>query len=204
MSASERQVAGTHYSSSLQHWDFITDHCGFSAEYYIGCATKYLTRHRKKNGRQDLEKSMHFIEKLIELSKRHTAALQSKRAFPNTSPTLSDLRQYCAANDLAANGDEFAALVMLFSACVTGDYERAAEYVGLILEKEYPVDVPPEKTVGGDTIPVLYNPPMPAPGFVWEGQSGDREFWQCMRCSEHVTAGERVPPASVHRCKPRG
>lgn len=63
-SANERQVGGAHYQAAVQHWDLIELHgCG----YLEGCATKYLTRWRKKNGLQDLEKSLHYAQKLQEL-----------------------------------------------------------------------------------------------------------------------------------------
>jgi hypothetical protein len=35
--------------------------------YFVGCATKYVERYHLKNGKQDLEKAMHFLQKLIEL-----------------------------------------------------------------------------------------------------------------------------------------
>ena len=31
-----------------------------------GCAIKYICRHRFKNGKEDLEKAVHFIEMIIE------------------------------------------------------------------------------------------------------------------------------------------
>jgi hypothetical protein len=64
MSANERQVGGAHYSGGYQHWDFAVDADLGPFEYQI---TKYGTRHRKKAGKQDLEKSAHFVQKLIEL-----------------------------------------------------------------------------------------------------------------------------------------
>jgi hypothetical protein len=65
-SANDRQVGGSHYSSTsgLQHWDLIEL---YGVGYLEGCATKYLQRWRKKNGLQDLEKAAHYIQKLIEL-----------------------------------------------------------------------------------------------------------------------------------------
>jgi hypothetical protein len=54
MSANERQVGGAHYSGGYQHWDFAVDADLGPFEYQI---TKYGTRHRKKAGKQDLEKS---------------------------------------------------------------------------------------------------------------------------------------------------
>jgi hypothetical protein len=63
MSANDHQEGGTHYRSDLQHWDLIEDyHIG----YLEGNATKYITRHAKKNGAQDLNKAIHYVTKLLE------------------------------------------------------------------------------------------------------------------------------------------
>jgi hypothetical protein len=63
--ANARQVGGTHYRGKMQHWDFVEKH---GLGYVEGNATKYLSRWRNKNGLQDLEKSQHYVDKLIELS----------------------------------------------------------------------------------------------------------------------------------------
>lgn len=63
MSANDKQIGGDHYKSDYQHWDFVTDH---NLPYLIGCATKYVQRWRNKNGIEDLEKTKHYIEKIIE------------------------------------------------------------------------------------------------------------------------------------------
>lgn len=67
MSANDKQVAGNHYQQKEgeQHWDRV--YRLYGRGYFIGCATKYLERYHLKNGKQDLEKAIHFIEKLIEL-----------------------------------------------------------------------------------------------------------------------------------------
>lgn len=65
-SANETQVAGTHYRSPVQHWDFAVAYFGIG--YLKGQVTKYLCRWRKKGGVQDLEKAAHFLRKLIEVS----------------------------------------------------------------------------------------------------------------------------------------
>jgi len=65
MSANDRQPGGTHYQgNSYQHWDWVAE-CRIS--YLEGCATKYIVRHKKKNKAQDLEKAIHFVEKIYEL-----------------------------------------------------------------------------------------------------------------------------------------
>lgn len=66
MKASERQVGGSHYrtaSGNIGHWDYCVT---VSVPYLEGCASKYLTRWRDKNGVQDLEKAAHYIERRIE------------------------------------------------------------------------------------------------------------------------------------------
>jgi len=64
-SANEKQVAGTHYKSAYQHWDWTND---IGLPYLPSACTKYLTRWKKKNGIQDLEKAKHYLDKYIELT----------------------------------------------------------------------------------------------------------------------------------------
>jgi hypothetical protein len=68
MSAAEdnpnsRQVGGTHYQASIQHWDFVELN---GLGYLEGVATKYITRARRKhaNPQEDLQKAIHYLEKL--------------------------------------------------------------------------------------------------------------------------------------------
>lgn len=67
MSANDRQVGGAHYFNLTgeQHWDRI--YRLYGSGYFVGCATKYIERYHLKNGKQDLEKAIHFLQKLIEL-----------------------------------------------------------------------------------------------------------------------------------------
>lgn len=64
MTANSKQVAGTHYAAAVQHWDMVVMH---KLNYFEGQITKYVMRARKKNGKQDLEKAKHFIEKYLEV-----------------------------------------------------------------------------------------------------------------------------------------
>lgn len=64
MSANETQVGGKHYQSlEIQTWDYILAN---NIPYMEGNIIKYLTRHRTKNGIEDLYKAKHYLEKLIE------------------------------------------------------------------------------------------------------------------------------------------
>jgi hypothetical protein len=58
----EKQVGGLHYKSEYQHWDFMLD---VSMPYLPAQVIKYITRWKKKNGVQDLEKAAHFLDKYI-------------------------------------------------------------------------------------------------------------------------------------------
>lgn len=63
MSANDIQIGGEHYKGDYQHWDWMID---IRLGYLEGCATKYLSRWRKKNGLQDLEKACHYVTKIKE------------------------------------------------------------------------------------------------------------------------------------------
>lgn len=59
------QVGGDHYKSlPIQPTEYNQRNgLGFCE----GCVVKYVSRHKAKNGRQDLEKAIHFLEMLIEI-----------------------------------------------------------------------------------------------------------------------------------------
>lgn len=79
MSANKKQIGGSHYKlGGEEHWD--RQWRLFGAGYFVGCATKYIERYHQKNGIEDLQKAIHFIEKLIELE---TAAEDASSAYVN-------------------------------------------------------------------------------------------------------------------------
>lgn len=64
MSANDKQINGDYYRGAIQTWDYIVaNDLGFLE----GNIVKYVTRFRKKNGVQDLEKAQHYLQKLIEV-----------------------------------------------------------------------------------------------------------------------------------------
>lgn len=63
MDANATQVGGTHYMTKFQHWDFILM---LNLPYLPAQVTRYIARWKKKNGRQDLEKAYHYMNKFIE------------------------------------------------------------------------------------------------------------------------------------------
>jgi len=63
-SARDRQVGGNHYAKmTIQPVDFIEEN---GLTFLEGNVIKYVVRHRDKNGKQDLEKAMHYLQLLIE------------------------------------------------------------------------------------------------------------------------------------------
>lgn len=65
MSALDKQVSGSHYKDfPIQPLEFI--HAN-SIPFIEGCIIKYATRHKEKNGVEDLYKVIHYARLLLEL-----------------------------------------------------------------------------------------------------------------------------------------
>jgi len=91
MNSNELQVGGQHYKGSYQHWDFVADS---RMGYFEGNATKYVCRYRSKGGKEDLEKAIHYIDKLIELVEQGRAWANPGRPEPlEISSQFFKLRQ---------------------------------------------------------------------------------------------------------------
>jgi len=64
MSAYDKQVGGSHYKKmKIQPSKFVIENELLFPE---GNVIKYICRHSYKNGKEDLEKAIHFIEMIIE------------------------------------------------------------------------------------------------------------------------------------------
>lgn len=63
MNSRKYQIGGNHYQSAIQPIDFIlANNLGFCE----GSIIKYVSRHKAKNGRQDIEKAMHYCQFLLD------------------------------------------------------------------------------------------------------------------------------------------
>lgn len=73
MSANDKQVGGNHYATKgIQPWDAIVD---WQLGFLDGNVVKYMARWHSKGGVADLQKAMHYLEKLIEVeSAKHEVA----------------------------------------------------------------------------------------------------------------------------------
>jgi len=68
MKANKKQVGGDHYMKyKIQPIEFITEN---NIPFIEGNIIKYLARWKDKNGTQDLDKCIHYLELLKELHNR--------------------------------------------------------------------------------------------------------------------------------------
>lgn len=88
--ANQTQVAGTHYRNDDQHWDLAAE---LELGYFEGQITKYITRHRRKKGLEDVQKAQHFLTKLIELA-------QAGKRPQSTGASVVRISAYAASNGL--------------------------------------------------------------------------------------------------------
>jgi UDP-3-O-acyl-N-acetylglucosamine deacetylase len=71
MSHLREQVGGGHYKDmAIQPVEYIYAN---EIPFVEGCIIKYVSRHRKKGGVEDLKKARHFLDILIELESKHDA-----------------------------------------------------------------------------------------------------------------------------------
>lgn len=75
-----QQVGGKHYEAEYQHWDWVVD---TQMGYLEGCASKYVSRWRKKNGLEDLKKARTYVQKITEVHK--------EKGYQN--PSIGDFRE---------------------------------------------------------------------------------------------------------------
>ena len=73
VSVFDKQVEGNHYKNgAIQPIAYIyANKLGFCE----GNVIKYVTRHKMKNGRADIEKAIHYLELLLELEYKNETAV---------------------------------------------------------------------------------------------------------------------------------
>lgn len=125
------QVGGDHYASAgLQHWDLCV---AADLPYLPSAASKYVARHRRKNGREDLEKAISYLE-------RHLLAVD-KYQYPasnNRGARLVGAQQFMNwISDARMEGRDTAILHDIMCA---GNSARAVVQIRKVIEEEYPVN----------------------------------------------------------------
>ena len=68
LTPNDKQVGGDHYKDNkIQVWDAIHD---WGLGYFSGNVVKYVARHQKKNGVEDLKEARRYLDKLIAMSEK--------------------------------------------------------------------------------------------------------------------------------------
>lgn len=143
--ANETQVGGGHYKTAYEHWDLVAD---FNLNYFEGQITKYVTRHHKKNKRQDLEKALHNARKLVELAK-----VDKGRSFKTgcTLDMVQALDRYAKANELT--GEQHTLIMLCMVARSIQDMDTVAGKLEQYLEDTYPTPEGVSVHITGEQFP---------------------------------------------------
>lgn len=142
MNANLRQVGGMHYHSEYQHWDLCLK---VGLNYFEAAATKYVARWRAKNGVTDLQKALHYAQKLQE--EAHVALLLQGQRF-TMSFVSSEVNKFCSINKL--EGAEKAIILLLATWQTSEQLSDVQDFIIRLLEEEGVVDpyaVPDPKPV---------------------------------------------------------
>jgi hypothetical protein len=138
MSANDRQVGGDHYQNPImQHWDFVTL---TGIGYLEANSTKYLTRYKKtKTSQADVQKALHYVEKLIEV------AAQVRDARRNMRWIRQETLAFTRANGLTPT---VAQIIMTIATWETvDDLKSARDGIRLLINEEFWGN--PENLTGG-------------------------------------------------------
>jgi hypothetical protein len=91
----DTQVGGGHYKDlKIQPVEYI--HAN-NLPFIEGCVVKYVTRHRAKNGRADVEKAIHFLQILLELEYGDAPKKQEECCEPYERPRQTRRQQLISA-----------------------------------------------------------------------------------------------------------
>jgi hypothetical protein len=58
------QVGGTHYKMKIQPIEYIEAN---KLDYHEANVVKYISRHRNKNGKEDIEKAIWYLNRILEI-----------------------------------------------------------------------------------------------------------------------------------------
>ena len=199
MEADKVQHGGTHYVSEYQHWNFVAD---LRLDYYTANATKYITRHRKKNGQEDAKKAQHYIQKKIELID------EGRLPQPVFHPRAIMLAiKECAATFLTANDidhDSDEAQFILHT-CVTETMSElrsavaAAERIIRSYEPLPEVSAPTAAWAGSGVVRSDVAALLEKKDYTAEGWIGDMQvMWKCNHCKATFKALEGMLPSQAH------
>ena len=122
MKATKTQIGGTHYNkSSYQPIEFISHR---NLNFFQGNIVKYVTRHRYKNGKEDLLKCAHYCELALELSPANFVGSDKEDNF-------RDLLVYSEQNKLCEIEHN------IIASSILNDWKKTKELLSTLIEIEY-------------------------------------------------------------------
>lgn len=161
LNPNERQVGGDHYRTEYQHWDLMGDLIG--ADYFVAQITRYLTRWRKKEGVRDVEKALHYFEKLRSLIDNRTILWERYPSFNPSWNVERDLILTKSLDRFVTNNPQISPLELtvfhiLFE---RRDLGSVAHSLSTILEEAKKLDLldPKQLVNSGSTLGTLREPP---------------------------------------------
>lgn len=120
-SALETQVAGSHYKNmAIQPVKFAVK---ADLNFIQGCIVKYISRYKNKNGKQDIDKIIHFAQLAIELDSKKD----------NLISALGLAYSYCRANKFTPTQTN------IVVCAIKEDYYNVIRYCNQLIKQEYPL-----------------------------------------------------------------
>lgn len=120
-SALNVQVGGSHYKNmAMQPVEFAVK---ARLSFIQGCIVKYVSRYKSKNGKQDIEKVIHFAKLAIELNEQGDDFLSC----------LGLAYTYCKANKFSQIQTN------IIVSTVKEDYHNVVRYCSQLIKQEYPL-----------------------------------------------------------------
>ena len=195
--ANDIQHGGNHYKSEYSHWDLV---CDLSLCYYIANATKYMTRHRKKNGLEDVEKGRHYVQKKLDLidEGRDPGPCESPLQIQLAKAEL--LNRFADANGIEPESDEFKFIEYVALAQCVDDYICAVAHASRIIEQYGAIaqaQAPKQSATGAvrSDVAALID----RENFTVEGWYGPTAvYWKCKKCRLFFAGQEGQLPSQVH------
>lgn len=155
MNALHQQVGGDHYRKlKLQPAEFIAAN---NWDFFMGNAFKYITRYRDKNGKQDLEKVIHYLnlrnvlfnrnelDIMVGLNETWDIEISQNRLNNKTVAWPSLLAEdFCTINDISQTDNRYKALLLLEELRQCASYlaydltRKLIEYIQFVIDTEYP------------------------------------------------------------------
>lgn len=133
MSVNQIQIGGSHYKSDFQHWDYAI--VSLENRYLESAATKYISRWKKKNGIQDLEKSKHYLQKALEALAKGLINPLVPRAYTKADDAENALQAFFICSSIEQEEQKIIRLISYWEK--PEDLELALTYIQDLIEEEH-------------------------------------------------------------------